>query len=327
MQRLCLACALLPLLAVACATPSTRAAHPENAVPVLWRDPAQPLATAVRPPQPPFRFVEEDLEGDSPKFVATDAAGAEWRVKLGPEAQTEILAGKLLAMTGYFAEPMYYVPRARIDGLRLARGREFTADGSTVVGAQFEARPPDVVRGQTWDWAHNPFTGTRELDGLRVLMVLINNYDARADNNRVLLTRRPDGVREARYVVTDPGASFGGYGGLGGTRTKNDPAGFAASRFVVDVEQGRVRFGYRTRPESWGLALFLVNPFYVRGELKKQRDMQDVPVEHARWIGQRLAAIPPSALRDLFEDAGYQPGVADAFVAAVRDRIRQLTDL
>jgi hypothetical protein len=34
-------------------------------------------------------------------------------------------------------------------------------------------------------------------------MVLINNYDARTSNNRVLTVTRPDGHREARYLLSD----------------------------------------------------------------------------------------------------------------------------
>jgi hypothetical protein len=61
--------------------------------------------------------------------------------------------------------------------------------------------------------------------------------------------------------------------------------------------------------------------------MKKQRDMQGVPVENARWIGSRLAAIPDAVLRDAFETAGYDAAPAAAFITALRDRIRQLTSL
>ena len=35
----------------------------------------------------------------------------------------------------------------------------------------------------TWKWKDNPFTGTREFNGLRVMMALINNWDLKDVNN------------------------------------------------------------------------------------------------------------------------------------------------
>jgi hypothetical protein len=158
-------------------------------------------------------------------------------------------------------------------------------------------------------------------------MVLINNYDARTANNRVLLTRDAAGIVEARYVVTDLGASFGQYGGLGGTRTKSDLLGYRASAFIERVRDGRVHFAYRTRPEGWGVALFVLDPLYTRGELKKQRDLGSVPLASARWIGQRLAAFPDPTWDGAFEAAGYDAADVSAFAEVLRARIAALNAL
>jgi hypothetical protein len=316
------------VVTAACA-PATRRADPVGAEarPIVWRAPEVARQESI-PPRPPFRFVEEDFAGDSPKFTVVDANDREWRVKLGPEVHTEIPAAVLLSGTGYFVDDMHYVQRARIEGIeRLRRGRQYLQDDGSVTDAQFEARSPDVKRTMSWDWADNPFVRTEPLDGLRVLMLLINNYDARAENNRISEVDSERFGREARYMVSDLGASFGRYGGLGGRRTKGDLAGYRASRFVDRVEGGQVLFAYRTRPQGWGLAMFVLNPFYALGEVKKQRDLDRVPLPAVRWIVQRLQQMAPGAIRAGFDSAGLSPADAEGFTQAVEERIRALAVL
>jgi hypothetical protein len=36
---------------------------------------------------------------------------------------------------------------------------------------------------ENWKWCHDPLTGTRELNGLKVMMALINYWDLKDDNN------------------------------------------------------------------------------------------------------------------------------------------------
>ena len=307
-----------------CAQAPVRTTPRAGETPLLRRTEAAPVASA--PPRAPFTFVAEDFEGDSPKFTATDASGVEWKVKLGPEAQTETAAGALLAAAGYYVEQMHYLADVPVDGVAgMKRGRDFIGANGLVRGARFELRPADAERGPNWDWRANPFVGTEALDGLRVLMVLINNYDARTTNNRVMFVEGPSGRRETRYVVTDLGASFGRYGGLGGRRSKGDLEGYRASRFIERVAGGVVHFSYRTRPEGLGLSLFVLNPFYVDGELKKQRDLNRVPVEHVRWIARVLSHIDRAAISGAFERAGFGPELTAGFSAVVEDRIRALS--
>ena len=308
---------------------------PQNAAPVLAR--ADPdISTAelkwgpgskALAPEPPFRFVAEDLDGDSPKFSVTDARGTAWKVKLGPEAQVETAAVRLVWAAGYHAEEAYYLPKATIDGLPpLTRGREYVGGPRTVAGARFEPRRPDRERRGTWDWARNPFTGTQALDGLRVVMVLLNNYDAREANNHVVIVQKPGGRVEAHYIVTDLGASLGRVSGMGGGRLKNNLDAYRRSPFVRRVADGHVWFAYRTTPQGWATPMFLLNPFYTAGELKKQRDMQKVPIESARWIASRLMQLSDAQVRDVFLSA-YDEPTARGFADTVRARLRQLQGL
>jgi hypothetical protein len=153
-------------------------------------------------PVGPFSFIEEDKGGESPKVVVRDARGHEWTVKLGPEAQAETVSTRLVWFVGYFAEEAYYLDEARIKGLpRLSGGQDYVS-GDTVRGARFEPKRSGMKRGPTWSWHDNPFENTPELSGLKVLMILLNNFDARSENNRLIYVDGPRGM-EARYYVTD----------------------------------------------------------------------------------------------------------------------------
>lgn len=185
--------------------------------PVLWRDPG-----AIRnrnllygpgsrrmAPVAPFTFLEEDKDGESPKFEVKDARSVRWSVKLGKEAQAETVSTRLVSSVGYFAEEAYYFDRVRVRQLpRLSRGRKYVAQNGVVLGARFEPRRASAKRGPTWDWNKNPFRQTRELSGLKVLMILLNNFDAREANNRILYNPSAR-TREAHYYVTDLGATRG----------------------------------------------------------------------------------------------------------------------
>jgi hypothetical protein len=316
---------------------SQKADNEQAGTPIIWRDPGTIATRDLRygpgaphlAPVAPFTFVKEDKSGESPKFEVKDARGVKWVVKLGEEAQAETVAARLVWSVGYFAEEAYYIERARIRGLsKLSRGMEFVGPRGTVVGARFEPRRGHIKRGSTWDWDKNPFSDTQELSGLKVLMILLNNYDARKENNRVLHVKDPEtGTVEAQHAVTDLGATLGRAGGLGGKRSKNNLEAFLSTRFVVGVEEnGAVEFDYDTRPTKLGV-LSVVYPPYYRGEVKKEKSMRRIPVSHARWIGSLLSQLSDEQLREAFSAAGYNRATMNGYVSALRTRINQLTRL
>lgn len=303
--------------------------------PVLWRNPGNisrrdllygPGSPEIAPVGP-FRFVEEDKSGESPKFEVRDARGDLWTIKLGPEAQAETVSTRLVWAVGYFAEEAYYFDEVRVDNLpRLSRGLEYIV-GDTVRGARFEPKRRNMKRGSTWDWQKNPFKNSRELSGLKVLIILLNNFDAHSGNNRIIYVSSARG-REARYYVSDLGATLGRAGGLGGTRTKNDLVDFLSTKFVrgVDMRDGVVEFDYDTRPKGLG-HLSVLQPFYYRHEVNKEKAMRGIPVAHARWIGSLLAQLSDEQLRDAFRAANYSEGTRESYVSALRERMNQLTGL
>ena len=212
--------------------PLKKRQHARRGPAVLWRDPGNirrrdlfyGAGSKALAPAPPFRFLKEIKEGSMPKFDVEDARGVKWRVKLGSEAQSETVATRLVWAAGYNAEEAYYFNRVHIDNLpRLSRGQKYEEGNGFVRGAKFKPHRKDVERGENWSWNKNPFAKTRELDGLKTMMIMLNNWDDLKRNNKVLYAADSKTNRsEARYVVTDLGGTLGRAAGLGGGRSKND---------------------------------------------------------------------------------------------------------
>jgi len=295
---------------------------------VLWREPGDirhrdlyygPGSKELSP-APPFHFLNEVKEGGMPKFEVEDARGVKWRVKLGPEAQAETVATRLVWAVGYNAEESYYFDRAHIDGMqKLSRGQKYV-QGDSVIGARFEPRRKDIRRGEEWGWSKNPYKHTRELNGFKTMMVLLNNWDTFKKNNRVLKYKDSG---EDRYTVTDLGASLGAVGGFGGHRSKNNVRDFERSRFISKVKDGNVKFNYNVKPKKFGLLSLVYPPYYFR-QRKATNQMNKVPISDAAWIGSQLSQLSDDQLRDSFRAAGYDRVTTDRYVRALRNRINDL---
>ncbi len=271
--------------------------------PVLWRDrdPARldlaagPGGASMRPATRRLRFLEEEKSGFSTKYRVRDARGREWVAKVSKEAQSETAASRLIWAAGYETEVTYLVPRVHIP----TKG--------WFDNVRFEARPGNVSRHGEWGWERNPFAGTRELDGLKVLMVLINNWDLKDENNVLLHTA---GSGEVRYAISDLGATFGKSGGPGFfwrlTRSRNEPEDYADTKFIDRVKDGYVDFDFTG---------------------KNERLFEKVRAEHARWIGERLSRLTDGQLATIFRAANYTPAETRLLTRVVRARITQLATL
>jgi hypothetical protein len=290
---------------------------------VLWRDPGpvERLDLAAGPggperaPRPPFKFIAEDLSASSPKVEVDDAAGVRWRIKWGQEVHSETFASRLAWAAGYFVEPTYFVKGGRIDGAQdLRRAAEYVAADGTFADASFERRDSDHTRlggEQSWAWNDNPFVGTRELNGLKVVMMLVSNWDSKdirdagRDSNTGIFVVPSGGRVEYHYAVTDWGGTMGTWGGVL-TRTKWDCEGFTSQtpRFVTGAPGGLVEFGYSGEHTD-----------DIRGGVR---------AEDARWIMQYLGRLSDDQLRAGLEASGAAPEDAECFLSALRARLGQL---
>ncbi|HKP36867.1 MAG TPA: hypothetical protein VJT71_08405 [Pyrinomonadaceae bacterium] len=305
--------------------------------PVLWRghgdipklDLTYGSGSAAMAPVAPFTFIREEKQGASPKFRVKDAQGTTWTVKLGVEAQAETVATRIVWAMGYYTEESYYLDRFQVNSLpRLSRGQEFVESGNIVRGAKFEPKRKGVTRGEYWDWLKNPFLNSRELDGLKVLMVLLANYDTRLENNHILYQKdETTGQMQARYVVTDIGATLGRVGGLGGKRVKNSLEDFKDTKFIVAIQNGVVEFDYSTKPKGAGKFASLFSPGYGKSQANKEKAMRHIPVANAKWMGGLLSQLTEDQLNDIFRAANYDEATRKGFVKVLRERIGRLADL
>jgi hypothetical protein len=261
----------------------------------IWRAPAaiERLDLAAGPggsagvPAAPFTFVEEHLTGSQPCVSVRDAHSRRWRVKWGDEVQVESLATRLAWAAGYFVETTYYVPAGQIEhtGTLQRAAQNLDADGC-FRDARFELDEEGVIKHfdeHSWAWNDNPFVGSRELNGLKIVMMWLSNWDAkdlrdvaRGSNTAIFEYSRRDGFREARYLIIDWGGALGRWGNVV-RRGRWDCDGFAAESdaFVLGVDGEFVRFGYtgqRTADIADGIRVSDVQ--WLMGTLGKLTEVQ-----------------------------------------------------
>jgi hypothetical protein len=250
----------------------------------IWREPSLADATDLRfgpggasgAPVPPFRFVEEHFNGSQPCVAVRDARERLWRVKWGHEVKPEAFAVRVAHACGYFAEVTHYVASGTIADVKdVARARQCLAEDGSFADARFELEDRRVrmlFDEHGWSWSDNPFDGTKQLSGLKILTMLLSNWDtkdqrdvARGSNTAIFEVPSHWG-REARYLISDWGGAMGRWGSNIVSRGRWDPAGFEAQtpHFVTGVRDGFVNFGYQGQRTAE----------IVRG----------ITVEHAAWF-------------------------------------------
>ena len=290
---------------------SKKSEQQPTGTPVLWRDPgdiasrnllAGPGGEEGKPDLSKITYVSDEQTGYSVKYHVKDGAGKSWVVKVGNEARPETAALRLVSALGYVTEINYLVPCVQIPGAAKPRKDVPRCEGNGFADARFEARPEDVKRLDSWSWKNNAFTGTKEFNGLVVLMALINNWDLKDENNKTLLVKGADGQNELHYIISDLGATFGKTGG-GITHSRNEPENYAKSKFINGVEGNRVRFAYS------GKSQFLFN---------------NITVEDARWIASLLARLTDQQITDAFRAANFKPEEVQTLASTVRARINEL---
>ena len=296
MKRTAIIYALM-LIALAIAVKAQTANNGKN---VMWepvdipsRDLfAGPGGESMKPDLSRIEFLEEEKSGHNKKYRIKDGSGNVWVAKLGREARPEVAAVRLLYGIGYKTEVNYFVPSITIPGK------------GTFENVRLEARPANIKRMDEWKWKDNPFVGTKELQGLKIMMVFMSNWDVLDLQNKVLAV---DG--ENHYIVSDLGATFGKLGGnnfpiiyrLG--RKTGSAEHFEDTKLVRFVEDGEVELAYKGKN---------------RGVFK------GFTVEDARWLSNLLAQLSDKQIGDAFRAASYNEEEVATFTTAVRSKITEL---
>jgi len=273
--------------------------------PVLW-EPVDigrqnlftgPGGEEMRPDLSKITFVEEDKHGHNKKYRIKDGSGREWVAKLGNEAQPETAAVRLLYGLGYKTEINYLVPSITIP----TKG--------TFTNVRLEARPDNIKRLDEWKWRQNPFVGTDQLQGLKIMMVFMTNYDLLDLQNKILHVKGPHGG-ELQYIISDLGSTFGRLGNNNFPiiyrfgRKANSPRAWSKAGFIKGVKNGKLRMAY-TGGKSRGI-------------------MKDITVEQGRWLYDRLTQLDDRQIADAFRAANYSPSDVDILTKAAKRRITEL---
>jgi hypothetical protein len=247
-----------------------------------------------------FTWVATDKTGYSPGFDVRGPDGRKWSVKLGPEAQTEVVASRVLWVLGYHQPPTYYLPAWQMSG----------GPGGQQSGARFRTDFQDAKVIGDWSWSDNAFIGTQPYHGLIVANILLSSWDWKTSNNKIY--RLGDGAQ--RYVVRDLGASLGktapsrllwflpiparGFG----QGSRNNIEDFESHGFIRRVDENNVDFDFHTIYSS---VVDLVRPSDVR------------------WTANLLSRVTDAQWEDAFRAADYSPDVRARYIKKIKAKIAE----
>jgi hypothetical protein len=266
-----------------------------------------------RAPKPPYEFVNEDPKGTNPKIRVRDANGNQWIVKFGGENHSDVFGSRLLHAMGYVTEPSYFVASGVVTGAHdLKRAKPFLAKSGSFTYARFKLRDHKAlahVDGPTWSWNDNPFLGTRELNGLKILLMLASNWDAKderdGEGSNTAIYSKPGSPETRYYAFDDWGATMGKWGGFF-ERDKWDAAGYRqqTKNFARATPGQAIEWGYRG---------------------KHDKDVTSgISVRDVRWLLTILSRVTDEQLRAGLRASGAKEPDIDMFARSIRDRIAQL---
>jgi hypothetical protein len=246
----------------------------------------------------PFTWVATDTSGYSSGFDVRGPDGRNWSVKLGPEAQTEVVASRVLWAIGYHQPHTYYLKSWQLSG----------GPGGQQPEARFRTDFDRTKVAGDWSWKENEFVQTQPFRGLIVANILLNSWDWKTSNNKIY--QHEDGTR--RFVVRDLGASLGKTSsskllwtipmrGLG-QGSRNDLEGFESQGFIKEIGENEVEFDFDT---IYGSVVEVVRPADVK------------------WTAGLLSKITDSQWDDAFRAAEYAPDVRARFIKKIKAKIAE----
>ena len=250
-----------------------------------------PGGAEMQPDLKKAQYLGKQGGGTQLKYRLKDASGREWVVKVGREAQSETAETRLLWAIGYPTEINYLVQKVNMQQI------------GNFSNVRFEARPDKIKRLEKWSWSNNPFAGTNEFEGLKIMMAMFNNWDIKDENTAVL----QDGGAHY-YIISDLGATFGRLpevaGGKSG-RSVNKPEHYAEARFIKQVRDGVIELDYSGKADSI---------------------IKTVKVEHGRWLADLLLQLSDKQIEDAFRAANYDDEEVKLLAQAFKARIKELDE-
>lgn len=305
-------CAAIPVILAVCVVASSPSAATQSApadkVAELWRAPddltSRDLydgpggAELALQAGAAFTWVATDTTGYSPGFDVRGPDGRSWSAKVGPEAQTEVTASRILWAIGYHQPPTYYVRSWQLSG----------GPGGQQPAARFRTDFEGTKVVGQWSWSKNDFLHTQPYHGLIVANILLNSWDWKTSNNKIY--GHADGTR--RFVVRDLGASLGKTSsskllwtipvrGLG-QGSRNDINDFESQGFIESIGENEVDFDFET---IYGSVVDMVRPADVR------------------WTAELMSRLTDSQLDDAFRAAEYSADTRARYVKKLKAKIAE----
>jgi hypothetical protein len=245
-------------------------------------------------PSATYKVIEVKRTGFSMGLTVEGPGDRQWSAKMPPEAPTEVVASRLLWGLGYHQPPIYYVGKWNAEG---------APDPNPQLPSRFRESKPDLHgldAGDPWSYYRNPFVGTREMNGLLILQVMLGNSDLKDEQNALYtLTQKFEGASRW-YVARDLGQSFGRTGVIDAPR--GDIKVFEETPFIKGMAGQYVRFEYRGR----------------HGALVDRMTAADV-----RWICERLQRLTDQQWNDAFRAGGYAPELSERFIRRFKQKIAE----
>jgi hypothetical protein len=256
-----------------------------------------PGGEAMKPDLSTITFIKRETGGHNKKFRIKDGSGRVWIAKPGTEARPETAAVRILNGLGYETEINYLVPELTIPS------------AGTFKNVRLEARPDNVERLDPWSWKNNPFVGSNELQGLKIMQVFMTNYDLLDLQNQTLAVNTPNG-RELHYIISDLGSTFGKFGSnnlpifFRFGRKADSPSAWNKAKFIKGVKDGKIVF--------------------ATTGAKSRKLFKDITVAQGRWLYDLLTQIRDEQWHDAFRAANYSPAEVDLLTAAAKRRVTEL---
>lgn len=246
-------------------------------------------------PNAVYRLIEIKHTGVNLGMTVKDEKDREWSVKqpypggLDSEGPAEVAISRLLSAVGYRQPPIYHLAAFRLQddfGTRVEAGGRFRLKDESLKETGF------------WKWEANPFIGTTPYQGLIVLLTMFNSTDLKNSNNSLYEHRDGDLV-EQWFVARDVGAALGDTHRI--APRKNHIESFEQTPYILGVNNGHVQFAYS------GWYKNLVEDRITPGEVA--------------WASELLGRLSERQFADAFRAGGYEPVVANRFIARLRQKI------
>jgi hypothetical protein len=301
------ACLVIACVSTACARPTLGGSPinqpaPQVALTEFWTEPTDLAQRDLfwggsRQADAPstndlYTVLKVDKTGFSDGYNVKGPDGREWDIKVGDEVQTEIVLSRILWALGYYQPQTFYVNGWQLTG-------NWDKEGEP---ARFRLQSDHESDGE-WAWLENPFAGTRPLQGLAAISLILNNWDFKTSNNRIYRLRDDKAEPAKRYVVQDLGASLGEPRGLPYVRgTRNRIDDFESHQLIRKVDGSKVQLDYRG----------------PHADVLKRLSPADIA-----WGSELLNRLSDSQLDDAFRAADYPPEIRQRYIAKIRSKIRE----